>query len=189
MGLFSFLEKPKILYSTRLAQLSFATAFLVVICYAGTHRGWWKNINPPLALGVIAVLFTFAVAIYTVFRHHRGSDPFAARGILYTIVRLVIEIIVFLLWVGSAALALRPHGGCDSKTGHRGPGPKGQDWCWGNPGKFDPHWDYTNQPLITWDIAIAFSFVEIVTFVITIFLVFKDSKSNKVSGQGATYAA
>ena len=109
---------------------------------------------------VIAVLFTFAVAIYTVFRHHRGSDPFAARGILYTIVRLVIEIIVFLLWVGSAALALRPHGGCDPKTGHRGPNSEGQDWCWGNPGKLNPHWDYTNQPLITWDIAIAFSFVE-----------------------------
>ena len=109
---------------------------------------------------VVAVLFTFAVAIQTVFQHHRGSNPFAAHGTIYTIVRLVIEIIVFLLWIGSAALALRPHSGCDTEKGQRGPGPNGEDWCWGKPGQADPHWDYTNQPLITWAIAIAFSFVE-----------------------------
>ena len=109
---------------------------------------------------VVAVLFTFAVAIYTVIQHHRGSNPFAAHGTIYTIVRLVIEIIVFLLWIGSAALALRPHGGCDTKTGHRGPSLSGEDRCWGNPGHPDPSWKYTNQPLITWDLAIAFSFVE-----------------------------
>ena len=51
MGLFSFLENPKILYFTRIAQILFSLAFLVVICYAGTHRGWWDNVNAPLALG------------------------------------------------------------------------------------------------------------------------------------------
>ena len=108
---------------------------------------------------VIAVLFTFAVAIYTVVQHHRGSNPFTAHGTLYTIVRLVIEVIAFFLWIGSAALALRPHGGCDPK--HRIPSSTGEDRCWRNPDVKDgPSWKYTNQPLITWDLAIAFSFVE-----------------------------
>ena len=98
------------------------------------------------------------MAIYTVVQNHRRSNPFAAHGTIYTILRLVIEIIVFLLWVGSAALALRPHGGCD--PAHRSPGSAAEDRCYRNPGHYDPSWKYTNQPLITWDLAIAFSFVE-----------------------------
>ena len=103
------------------------------------------------------MLFTFAVAIYTLFQHHRGSNPFSAHGTMYTVLRLVIEIIVFLLWIGSAALALRPHGGCDI---HHRTSASGEDRCYKNSSGDGPSWKYTNQPLITWDIAIAFSFVE-----------------------------
>ena len=176
MGALDILKSPKILYITRLVQLCFATGFLVLICFAGTHRGWWNSINGPLALGgpsflplspvldysrhiVVAVLFTLAVAGYSSFAHFRGNDPFKARGTMYTIARLVLEVILFLLWIGSAVLALRPHGGCDIK--HRGPSATGEDRCWKDPSKEDTQsWKYTNQPLITWDIAIAFSFVE-----------------------------
>ena len=46
-----FLENPKLLFYVRLVQTFFCTAFLVLVCYAGTHRGWWNNLNGPLALG------------------------------------------------------------------------------------------------------------------------------------------
>ena len=106
---------------------------------------------------VVAVLFTLVVASYTVITHHR-SNPFAARGAAYTIVRLVVEILTFLLWIGSAVLALRPHGGCDIE--HRSAKDAGEDRCFKHTDTPDPNWKYTEQPLITWDLAIAVSFVE-----------------------------
>lgn len=48
MGLFN---NPKLQYSLRITQLAVAIAFLIVISYAGVHRGWWKNINSALAVG------------------------------------------------------------------------------------------------------------------------------------------
>lgn len=106
------------------------------------------------------MLFTLVVASYTVITHHRTSNPFAARGAVYTIIRLAVEIITFLLWIGSAVLALRPHGGCDPE--HRSAKDAGEDRCFkhGSGGDPNPNWKYTDQPLITWDIAIALSFVE-----------------------------
>ncbi|KAG6994124.1 hypothetical protein G7Y79_00047g083500 [Physcia stellaris] len=186
MAFFDFLNNPKTIYITRLVQIFFSTFFLVCICYAGVHRAWWNNINAPLALGVVAVLFTLVVASYTVITYHRTSNPFAARGAVYTIVRLAVEILTFLLWVGSAVLALRPHGGCDPQ--HRS-SDSGQDRCYKHTDSPDPNWKYTEQPLITWDIAITLSFVEIVAFALTILLVFKDNRANKVSDGGATYGA
>ena len=77
----SFLGNPKLLYFTRLAQLILAILFLVLICYSGANRGWWSNIDGPLALGVIASIFTFAVTIHTMYfphlllRRHALVDP------------------------------------------------------------------------------------------------------------------
>lgn len=48
MGLFI---NPRLQYYFRITQLAVAIAFLVVISYAGVHRGWWKNINAALAVG------------------------------------------------------------------------------------------------------------------------------------------
>lgn len=48
MGLFT---NPKILYFLRIAQLLISLGFLILVCYAGVHRGWWKNINGALAVG------------------------------------------------------------------------------------------------------------------------------------------
>lgn len=46
-----FFNSPKLQYYLRIAQLAFALAFLIVISYAGVHRGWWRNINAALAVG------------------------------------------------------------------------------------------------------------------------------------------
>lgn len=46
-----FLNNPKLPYLVRIGQLAFAIGFLILISYAGTHRGWWGNINGALAVG------------------------------------------------------------------------------------------------------------------------------------------
>ena len=48
MGFFS---NPKFVYFLRIAQLLVSLGFLILICYAGVHRGWWKNINGAIAVG------------------------------------------------------------------------------------------------------------------------------------------
>ena len=49
MGLFS--DHPKLLYFIRLLQICLAIVILILICYGGVHRGWWSNIDGPLAVG------------------------------------------------------------------------------------------------------------------------------------------
>lgn len=45
------LSNPKLPYFVRIAQLVLSIGFLILISYAGTHRGWWKDINGALAVG------------------------------------------------------------------------------------------------------------------------------------------
>ncbi|KAL8954659.1 MAG: hypothetical protein Q9193_007151 [Seirophora villosa] len=198
----SFLGNPKVIYGTRIAQLLLGIAFLVLVCYSGTHRAWWTSVNGPLAVGVIASIFTFAVTIYSIFTYHR-SNPFSGGSATITIARLAAEVVVFLLWVASAALMLRPRGGCENKH-------KRIDgntvFCWND--AWEDGKRYDNQPIRTWDTAIAISLIEAwvlqhqarglhagrcadmaasVSFIATVVLVWLDDRKSKVSG-GTSYA-
>ncbi|KAI4203598.1 MAG: hypothetical protein LQ350_001788 [Teloschistes chrysophthalmus] len=159
----SFLSSPKILYVGRIIQLILGVLFLVLICYDGTHRSWWTGINGALAVGVIASIFTFAVSVHTIFTHHR-SNPFSGGSAMYTIARLLAEIVVFLLWIAAAGVMIRDvkhPGGCENfgpDTNHK----DGPNYCWrvpfpkteSNPRRYD------SRPLKTWDTAIAAALVE-----------------------------
>ncbi|KAL8772808.1 MAG: hypothetical protein Q9209_002153 [Squamulea sp. 1 TL-2023] len=162
----SFLSSPKLLYFIRIGQLLFGILFLVLICYDGTHRSWWNNINGPLAVGVISSIFTFAITAHSIFTHHR-SNPFSGGSATYTIARLAAEVLVFLLWVASAALMLRPRGGCQWKE----PVPEdsedkryaGKQACWkfrGANEKGEYIALYDSQPIATWTVAIVVSLIE-----------------------------
>lgn len=45
-----FLSNPKLPYFVRIAQILFAIGVLILVSYAGVHRGWWKDINGALAV-------------------------------------------------------------------------------------------------------------------------------------------
>lgn len=98
------------------------------------------------------------MTIHTIVSHHRGN-PFADKGRIFTFVRLGVEALTILLWIASATLMLRHKKGC----GHRGPRlGDNRDTCWNSEkdAKDGVGFAWTDQPLITWDIAIAFSFFE-----------------------------
>ncbi|KAL8639663.1 MAG: hypothetical protein Q9226_008846 [Calogaya cf. arnoldii] len=181
----SILSNPKLLYFIRIGQLLLGIAFLILICYDGTHRAWWNNINGPLAVGVISSIFTFAITAHSIFTYHR-SNPFSGGSATYTITRLAAEILVFLLWVASAALMLRPREGCEIK----GPVPdgeyKGQQVC-GRMGDTKYARLFNDQPIVTWYIAIAVSLIEAVSFIATVVMVWLDDRKSKVGG-GTSYA-
>ncbi|KAL9019515.1 MAG: hypothetical protein Q9185_003215 [Variospora sp. 1 TL-2023] len=182
----SFLGNPKFLYGTRYGQLVLGIIFLVMICYSGTHRAWWTSVNGPLAVGVIASIFTFAVTIYSIFTHHR-SNPFSGGTTIITIARIVAEVLVFLLWVASAALMLRPRGGCENKHKPIEGSPEALNtvYCW-NDAWQDPK-RYDDQPIRYWDTAIVISLIEAVSFIATTVMVWLDDRKSKVSG-GTSYA-
>lgn len=46
---------------------------------------------------------------------------------------------------------------------------------------------WSDQPLTQWDLGIGFGFVEIVSFIVTGLLVWRNDRANKVGG-GASYA-
>lgn len=48
----SILRNPKLLFFTRIGQFIFAIAFLVLVSWCGTHRGYWNSgVTGPIALG------------------------------------------------------------------------------------------------------------------------------------------
>ncbi|KAL8832810.1 MAG: hypothetical protein Q9170_004732 [Blastenia crenularia] len=196
----SFLSNPKILYAARIAQLVLGILFLVLICYDGTHRSWWRNINGPLAVGVITSIFTFAISIYSMyvqtlsthsppkaphlFITHR-SNPFSGGTLTITIARIAAEVLVFFLWVASAALMLRPRGGCENKHKPTEGTDLNSQYCWNDAWKNGKKYD--DQPIKTWDVGIAVALIEAVSFIATVVMVWLDDRKSKVSG-GTSYA-
>ena len=158
----SFLSNPKTLYFTRIAQFLFSAGFLILICYSGTHRGWWTSINGPLAVGVISSIFTFALTLHNLITHHLKSNPFSGGSVTRTIIRLTTEALVFLLWIATAVLMLRPKGGCPEPDQANGSYPyhdtkDNLNVCATSE---TTGYEWTNQPRTEWNIAIAFDFIE-----------------------------
>lgn len=94
---------------------------------------------------VITSVMTFGVTGYGIFLHHRGN-PFAGGSKLATLARVFAEIITHLLWVATATLMLRHKGGCEHRSVDR-------VYC-----RHNIRW--VDRPLVTWTVAIAFSFIE-----------------------------
>ncbi|KAI4170013.1 MAG: hypothetical protein LQ343_005262 [Gyalolechia ehrenbergii] len=118
------------------------------------------------------------------FTHHR-SNPFSGGTATITIARIAAEVLVFLLWVASAALMLRPRGGCEQKHPQiSGPDTKTQ-YCWNKDWKDGKKYD--DQPIATWNTGIAIALIEAVSFIATVVMVWLDDRRSKVSG-GMDYA-
>ncbi|KAL8995102.1 MAG: hypothetical protein Q9188_006890, partial [Gyalolechia gomerana] len=91
------------------------------------------------------------------FIHHR-FNPFSGGTATITIARIAAEVLVFLLWVASAALMLRPRGGCEQKHPQgRGVDTKTQ-YCWNKEWKDGKKYD--DQPIATWNTGIAIALIE-----------------------------
>ncbi|MCJ1323543.1 hypothetical protein MMC10_000204 [Thelotrema lepadinum] len=165
----SFLSSPRLLFAGRGVQLGFGLGALIVIAWCNTHPGPWINITGPVALGVIASLLTILVTVHGVFAHIR-SDPFAKHhGRVYTLIRVLIDIILFLFWIGTATLLIRP-----------------QQW---SDESLNPSYGGSLPPTVPWTIGEVFSFVEIVAFAITAFLVFWQNRGSSKSGGGTGTSA
>lgn len=141
------------------------------------------------------------------FTHHR-SNPFSGGSTIYTIARLAAEVLVFLLWVASAALMLRPRAGCDAKRSPPDGPLKGKQFCLRR-GDDDYAVPYDDQPIVTWTVAIVVSLIEAyvptypahflklavstdyylcsVSFIATVVMVWLDDRRSKVGG-GTSYA-
>ena len=159
----SIFSNPRSLYITRITQFLFGAAFLILICYSGVHRGWWTSINGPLAVGVIASISTFALTLHNLITHHMKSNPFSGGSATQTAIRLGAEALVFLLWIATAVLMLRPKGGCPEENNRSStfpvhiPNDNGVNWC--ATGETSGHL-WSDQPRTEWNIAVAFDFVE-----------------------------
>lgn len=94
---------------------------------------------------VITSVITFGVTGYGIFLHHR-KNPFAGGSKLATLARFFAEIITALLWVATATLMLRHKGGCEHRV-------EGSVYC-------RPNKKWVDRPLVTWTVAIAFSFIQ-----------------------------
>ncbi|KAI4132418.1 MAG: hypothetical protein LQ341_006278, partial [Variospora aurantia] len=107
------------------------------------------------------------------FTHHR-SNPFSGGTTIITIARIVAEVLVFLLWVASAALMLRPRGGCENK--HKPLEGSSEElktmFCWND--AWEDRKRYDDQPIQ-------------VSFIATTVMVWLDDRKSKVSG-GTSYA-
>ena len=46
------LRNPKLLFIGRIGQLVFGIAYLILVSWCGTHRGYWNSgVTPAIAIG------------------------------------------------------------------------------------------------------------------------------------------
>jgi hypothetical protein len=106
-------------------------SLLVVYTLALTHH---PSYTQAYTATVIATLFTIFVTAHGIWCYSR-KNPFAGHGRAYNIARMVLELFMILIWIGTASLMLR----------------------WKDE-------DYTQvlnlPPFVQWDICIAFTFIE-----------------------------
>ncbi|KAL2354656.1 hypothetical protein BJ546DRAFT_1060949 [Cryomyces antarcticus] len=50
-------------------QFILVLIFFALLCYDGTHRGWWTDTNAVLALGSIAFVFTVVLSGFEIANH------------------------------------------------------------------------------------------------------------------------
>ncbi|KAI9822509.1 MAG: hypothetical protein M1827_000228 [Pycnora praestabilis] len=99
---------PKLLLFVRITQLFLCPTFLVLLCYAVAHRGYWTKTSGALALGIITSLFNLAVSSYHLYTAHylkRISQTWFTR-----MSRYLVELLLVLMWAATTALMVRPKG-------------------------------------------------------------------------------
>lgn len=109
-------------------------------------------------LTVITVLFTFVIIGHAIFTQIR-SNPFSARGNVYQIARLVIEVLAFLLWIATVIVMLQHKGGCDGDLHQKAETKDDVDYpdrCYHSLNAEGwMRWDH--RPLTQWIIGLAFA--------------------------------
>ncbi|KAI9682547.1 MAG: hypothetical protein M1829_000340 [Trizodia sp. TS-e1964] len=107
----SLLTSPTLPPALRLAQLFVSVLFIALLIYSSTHRGYWLDLSPPLALGVITFLLTLPCTCLYLFRHFRHLPAAPASGFFaHLLVRLVPDVLLSLAWLGTAILFFKPKG-------------------------------------------------------------------------------
>jgi hypothetical protein len=103
---------------------------------------------------VISVILTFAITLHTIILNHLNKNPFSGGSTMRTILRIAIEVVMLLLWVATATLMLRKKN-CELRSTTL----DGVDTCYAS-AKDTTGKRWTDQPTISWDVCIAFTFVE-----------------------------
>ena len=99
---------------------------------------------------VIASLFTFAITIHGIVRH-LAHYSYKSGSKIRTVIRVGCDAGLFLLWIAAATLLLRYPKDCSRVI---------DGFCFQPKNDSVEFKDLGNQPVTTWDVAIAFSFVE-----------------------------
>ena len=68
---------PTYLSNFRILQIIFAVIYLVLVCYAGVHHGYWNSLGRPLGFGSMCALTSYASDDHVLFRTFLPITPHA----------------------------------------------------------------------------------------------------------------
>ena len=66
---------PTYLSNFRIVQIIFAVIYLVLVCYAGVHHGYWNSLGRPLGFGSMCALTSHAFDDHALFRTFLPFTP------------------------------------------------------------------------------------------------------------------
>ena len=67
--------QPTNLSNFRILQIIFALIYLVLVCYAGVHHGYWNSLGRPLGFGSMCALTSHAFDDHVLFRTFLTLTP------------------------------------------------------------------------------------------------------------------
>ncbi|KAK5012033.1 hypothetical protein LTR60_004593, partial [Cryomyces antarcticus] len=88
-------------------QFILVLIFFALLCYDGTYRGWWTDINAALALGSIAFVFTVVLSGFEIANH---KSAWIRNSKLVKFSLIVLYVLVALVWVATVVLYCRHKG-------------------------------------------------------------------------------
>ncbi|KAK0511757.1 hypothetical protein JMJ35_006330 [Cladonia borealis] len=130
---------PTYLSNFRILQIIMAVIYLILICYAGVHHGYWNSLVQPLGFGISTSLATILVSIPSILKQSITTKT-AVRGHFIHFLRIISEFIMMALWIASFITMLLP---------------KGKDF----------RVLFDKPPHIVWGVAIAIAILEAMSFV------------------------
>ena len=102
---------PKFLLPIRYIQLLFSILVLILLCYAGSNRGWWTNITAGLVLGIASSALALLATGYGIYTLHKSStNLFDGESMGKAVLVVTPDVLLLLMWAGTAALMIKPKG-------------------------------------------------------------------------------
>ncbi|KAI5799108.1 hypothetical protein DFH27DRAFT_83436 [Peziza echinospora] len=99
------MSKSKIHVYLRAAQFAFPIIILILVGYSKAKPGYWEDMTTPLAVSILASVFTLALTLIHILPFTRTQSQNLLQHRLFS---TMADVVIIVLWVGAAVTIFQP---------------------------------------------------------------------------------